>query len=68
MMIFLVELTTPEEFLRRGRCSHPSRYRQKPSLSSLHQNLRLTGRHSDMLPHRVEFYFARKYLKSWVLC
>jgi hypothetical protein len=35
---FLVEMPTPEEFLRRGRCCHPSRYRWKPSLSSLHQN------------------------------
>jgi hypothetical protein len=35
---FLVEMPTPEEFLRRGRFCHSSRYRRKPSLSSLHQN------------------------------
>jgi hypothetical protein len=29
---------TPEEFLCGGRFCHPSRYRWKPSLSSLHQN------------------------------
>src|SRR6266481_6163259 len=31
-------MPTPKEFLRRGRCCHLSRYRRKPSLSSLHQN------------------------------
>jgi hypothetical protein len=31
-------MPTPEEFLRRGRFCHSSRYRRKPSLSSLHQN------------------------------
>ena len=35
----LVEMPTPEEFLCGGRFCHPSRYRRKPSLSSLHQNL-----------------------------
>src|SRR5271166_4072879 len=34
----LVEMPTPEEFLCGGRFRHPSRYRRKPSLSSLHQN------------------------------
>src|SRR5580704_11283864 len=34
----LVEMPTPEEFLCGGRFCHPSRYRRKPSLSSLHQN------------------------------
>src|SRR5271165_3605657 len=34
----LVEMPTPEEFLCGGRFYHPSRYRRKPSLSSLHQN------------------------------
>jgi hypothetical protein len=36
---FLVEMSTPEEILCRGRFRHPSRYRREPSLSSLHQNL-----------------------------
>jgi hypothetical protein len=36
----LVEMPTPEEFLCGGRFWHPSRYRRKPSLSSLHQNHR----------------------------
>src|SRR6266481_2957652 len=31
-------MPTPKEFLRRGRCCNLSRYRRKPSLSSLHQN------------------------------
>jgi hypothetical protein len=31
-------MPTPEEFLCGGRFCHPSRYRRKPSLSSLHQN------------------------------
>ena len=35
---FLVEMPTPEEFLCGGRFCHSSRYRRKPSLSSLHQN------------------------------
>ena len=34
----LVKMPTLEEILRRGRFCHSSRYRQKPSLSSLHQN------------------------------
>src|SRR5208337_261638 len=34
----LVEMPTPEEFLCGGRFCHPSRYRRKPSLSSLRQN------------------------------
>ena len=35
---FLVEMSTPEEILRRCSFRHPSRYRREPSLSSLHQN------------------------------
>ena len=31
-------MPTLEEILRRGRFCHSSRYRRKPSLSSLHQN------------------------------
>jgi hypothetical protein len=34
----LVEMPTPEEFLCGGWFCHSSRYRRKPSLSSLHQN------------------------------
>jgi len=37
----LVEMPTPEEFLCGGRFCHPSRYRRKSSLSSLHQNQKL---------------------------
>src|SRR6266436_8601365 len=45
---FLVEMPTPEEFLHRGRFCHSSRYRRKPSLSSLHQNrLALEGGNPD---------------------
>ena|SRR5271166_3272913 len=39
----LVEMPTPEEFLCGGRFRHPSRYRRKPSLSSLHQNRKMSS-------------------------
>jgi hypothetical protein len=35
-------MPTPEEFLCGGRFCHPSRYRRKPSLSSLHQNHKIS--------------------------
>jgi hypothetical protein len=40
-------MPTPEEFLCGGRFCHPSRYRRKPSLSSLHQN------HLEHAPRRA---------------